>query len=260
MKRLAAVVAILMVSAACGSCAAAKPQVKIGEPVPIPKPSQPAQPDPMLPLLLDLLGGQEKVKLEVDYDPNANHKIGMVRFDKGVSEASAKELVEWIDAANSEKLEGLVIEFDTPGGSVDAGKKISKAIEGSKIPIYCLVDGDAASMGFYILQSCPVRLMTQRSVLMAHDPSMRGGGGQSQDMQNAADALKALSDAMAQHYCHRLKMSLKSCRAKFDHGLEWWMGWKEALEVGAVDKIAPPVQDVLYWLRRDNVIPAASLD
>ena len=224
-----------------------------------PKPVEapPAAPEsaPNVDLLALLMGPQ--VHLKADLDLDAPHKIGVVVFDVPVSDASADQLVALIEAADVRGLEGMVIEMNTPGGSVDAGRLIARAIETAHTPIYCIVDGDAASMGIYILQSCPQRLMTKRSMLMAHDPSLRAQG-QEQDMLDAANMLKATGDALAEHVCSRMKMSFKECRAKFN-GKEWWFGYDEALLVGAIDRVSPLPNQVVDSLQFRNMLPPAIL-
>lgn len=243
---LVSILSLSLFITACGGCASTPEVVKIERTAaPASKPSISLQ---------DILSGPP-VKLDVDYDPEAPHKVGLVRFDKGVNNASAEALIAWIAAADRDGLEALVIEIDSPGGSVDAGNRIIKKIENAKTPIYCLVDGDAASMALAILQSCPNRLMTKRSVLMAHNPSVGMDGGQEQDMDNARELLQALSAALAEQYCHRLTISLDACRAKFDQKGEWWFGYSEALKVGAIDSVSPPAKGLLAALRADMELP-----
>lgn len=204
---------------------------------------------------LDLLALLEPpVQLDVDFDPSTPKKVGRVRFDVGVSEASARELIAWIEAAQEEGLDALVIDINTPGGSVMAGQRIGKAIEESRVPVYCISDGMAASMGFYIMQSCEHRLMTKRTMLMAHGPSMMTQGNVD-NLKNDAKMLQVMAAAMAEHECSRMKISTKECMANFEGSKEWWMGWEEALKVGAIDGIATSVKDVVELLRQGKDIP-----
>jgi ATP-dependent Clp protease, protease subunit len=218
-------------------------------------PQEPAPPGPS-PELLELLMGPQ-IHLKADLDLDAPHKIGHVVFDVPVSDASADRLIALIEGADQRKLEGLVIEINTPGGSVESGRLISRAIESAVTPIYCLVDGDAASMGMYILQSCPQRLMTKRSMLMAHNPSA-GVQGQEQDFLNVAAMLKATGDALGEHVCHRMLLEPKDCRSRFD-GKEWWLGYDEALKVGAIDRVSPISNVAVESLRLRNMLPPAIL-
>lgn len=195
--------------------------------------------------------GEPDVELDIDFDPNTKHKVGRVRFDVPVTAASADELIAWIVAAKPAKLDAVVIDMNTPGGSVTAGQRLAKVIEESPVPIYCVADGMAASMGMYLLQSCHVRLMTKRTVLMAHGPSVGGFmAGKEQDFKNIAQMLKATEEALASHICKNIKLPEAECRAKFSGNNEWWLGAKEAKTVGAVDEVVADVQGLVNDLRK----------
>lgn len=193
--------------------------------------------------------------LGVEFDPNAKHRVARIVFDVEVSQESASELAGWIDAANEQGIETLVVEFNTPGGDVEAGMRLGKVIEESKTRIVCITDGMAASMGIYLMQSCHDRMMTGRSMLMAHAPSMGGGGGNAESFGNAGELLRVLEGALAYHVCHRMTIPAEDCKAKFAGSLEWWIGADEALAVGAVDAIAKSVPAVVQALRKTGNLP-----
>lgn len=129
----------------------------------------------------------------------------------------------------------VVIEINSPGGSIFEALRMQKAIERHDMPVLCVVDGMAASAAFVTLQSCDMRLMTDRSVLMAHAASVRGVGGQSQELDNAARALNAIDRGMALHCAKRLDMSPDDYAKRTTGGLEWWLGLEDALKFKAVD-------------------------
>lgn len=147
-----------------------------------------------------------------------------------------------------------VLELNTPGGGVAVGFELAKAIENAAVPVVCVVDGRAASMGFYILQACPLRVMTRRSVLMTHEPSIGNTtmGGPANDWKALADALAALREAMAWYCNRRLTTTLEEYHARTDGGLAWWFTYTDAKKFGAVDVIVDTMQEVLKELR-DNL-------
>ena len=205
--------------------------------------------------LLKLLLGPAPVKLKTDYDPDAPFKVGRVDFDQPVNDQSVDGLIDLLGQAATIGMDSVVVVIDTPGGSVYAGRRLSKVIEESPVKVYCLVDGEADSMGIYLLQSCQSRLMTKRSMLMAHDPSVRGGGGQSTELGNMALRMKTMAEAMAVHICHRSTLTFAECRERFDHGKEWWIGWEEAKSVSMVDLVSALPNDVVRQLRQTNTVP-----
>jgi ATP-dependent Clp protease protease subunit len=167
------------------------------------------------------------------------------RFSDEVNERSTGKAIKWIAAANKAGANELLIEINTPGGSVPDGFELAKAIEDSEAPVTCIVDGEAASMGFYITQSCQKRVMTKRSSLMAHEPAIGGNFyGTPNQWQAIANWLAASREALAEHCQHRLKISMAEYRKRTDGGLMWWINYKEAVKVGAVDEIVDSVKNL----------------
>ncbi len=129
----------------------------------------------------------------------------------------------------------VVVEINSPGGSVYAALEIQKAIERHGAPVVCVVDGMAASAAFVTLQSCHIRAMSPRSVLMAHHASLSGVSGQSQEMQNAADLLRAIDEAMIRHCAKRMGMGLPEFEAHVSGGREWWLALDASKVYNAID-------------------------
>lgn len=208
---------------------------------------EPAAPAPALGVdALTLLLAPPKVELKRSFYP-VPHATGVVVFDKVVTSESADALIAAIESAQG-MMESLIIEIDSPGGSVMAGRRIIRAIEDSSVNIYCIVEGEGDSMAMAILQACPFRAMSQRSRLMAHEPAVSGAGGNSGDLANDSKSLQTLSKALAEGICHRMKISRAACMYKFSDGREWWLDWEEAKAVGAVDKVYPRARDMLNEL------------
>lgn len=172
------------------------------------------------------------------------------RLSDTINDESVELAAAWIQSANKVKSSVFVLELNTPGGSVGAGFELVKEIENAEIPMVCMVDGRAASMGFYILQSCPMRVMTRRSTLMTHEPSISTPmGGPANDWRAMSDALAALREAMAWYCNRRLTTTLEEYHARTDGGLAWWFTWIDAKRFGAVDVVVDTVAEVLQELR-----------
>lgn len=234
MRQLIALVVLALI------CACAPAEVHVAQSA---EPAQQSQQS-----LMDLL--KPSLSLKVDFDPDSTYAVGRVLFDVPVDGNSAPVLIRWIEQADAEGLDALVLELNSPGGIVTHGQKIARAIEDTKLPIYCVVDGNAHSMAMYILQSCDVRMMTKRSTLMAHPPHLKGGGT-ADELRDQARSLRAIGAALAEHVCHRmspLALSNKACLAKFDNEV-WWLTWREAMKVGAVDRVALSPASVTAHLR-----------
>lgn len=159
-----------------------------------------------------------------------------------VTSASASTLATQIikAAENGERI--VFIHIDSPGGSVYAGQALAKVMETSPLEIICRVDGMAASMAFAILQSCDTRLMTDRSTLMAHEPSLRLSGPATKNtLKQYYEELVVLGEALGRHMSRRLNITHEEFMRRID-GKDWFMDAKTALEVGAVDGVVPAVE------------------
>jgi len=171
-----------------------------------------------------------------------------INFTGDVNASTVATAIGHIRLADTLKSKAIVFEINSNGGSIPSGLLLSKQMERSKIPIFCVVDGGAYSMGFYLLQSCHYRMMTKRSSLMMHQASLSGTiyGGEDK-FDDYADSLRAINDAMIEHIAQRLNMTAVQLREKIRR--EWWMSWKEATKVHAIDCTSTSVQSVIDALK-----------
>lgn len=133
--------------------------------------------------------------------------------------------------------------IDSPGGEVFSGLefiKFMERLEKQGVRTHCVVDGMAASMGFVILQACSSRLMTTRSVLMAHEPSMTTRGT-AKEIEESVKLLKVVAEMLVMYATSKLHITPAEYRERVD-GKDWWMPWNEALEVGAIEGFVHPSQ------------------
>lgn len=168
-----------------------------------------------------------------------------------INDDTAKAIIGAIKESEDAGAANIVIEINTPGGEVDAGYDIIKAIEETEAFVTCVVDTEAESMGFAILQSCDRRYMTKRSKLMAHEPSLTTVfGGQPNEWQARADSMAAEREALAEQCCRRLKVSMEEYRKRTDGGQMWFMNWRDAVKFGAVDGVVMNAKSVARQLAR----------
>lgn len=146
----------------------------------------------------------------------------------------------------------VVIEINTPGGRTDIGFFIAKTIEDCGKPTICIVDGFAQSYGFYLLQSCTVRVMTTRSFLMMHESHYTNitiGVATKHELQRYADSLKALDDATSVHYANRMGMPVEQIRERISNR-DWYFSADDALKYHAVDFVFKSVQESVKTLEK----------
>ncbi len=203
----------------------------------------PGKAEPNWSFLFDEPKKDEPVVVECQSKNGVDKCVPKYRFSEEVSAESSKKVIKWIEAANKAHADELLIEINTPGGSVPDGFELARAIEESDAPVTCVADGNAESMGFYLLQACDHRAMTKRSKLMAHEPALGGGfSGQPNQWQGIANMMKAEADALAEHCQHRLKISLKEYHEKVDGSKMWFLTHNEAMKVAAVDEVVVSVR------------------
>jgi len=95
---------------------------------------------------------------------------------------------------------------------------------------------------------------------MFHEPSVSGEmRGTPNQWQAIADMLKAEREAIAEHCQRRLKISMAEYRAKTDGGLMYFVGWKEALKIGAVDEVVVSVKRLHERMLHSNKVTPKQL-
>lgn len=167
-----------------------------------------------------------------------------LRLMSEISDESVTPIIDGIENAPHGKEDAVVIEINSPGGEVDPGFKLVKAIEAYPSKVLCIVDGEADSMASYVFVSCDVRAMTKRSILMIHQPGM-GGQGQVNDLMNAADWLAASGRAASEHYAlHMHGITAAELATRTAGGRELWLDWHDAKKYGAVDIVVDKVGDL----------------
>ena len=135
---------------------------------------------------------------------NAGTSVRLVRFETDINPASARRVVAAIEAADAAGDALLLIELDTPGGSVDATETLVKKILAAKTPIAVWVGPSgarAASGGFYLLIAADVAAMAPGTRTGA--ASVVFGMGQSAEsdvlLKKATSDLAALARSIAEH-------------------------------------------------------------
>lgn len=146
----------------------------------------------------------------------------------------------------------ILVTINSGGGDVDSGFVYTKLIEGSPLPVVCLVDKEAQSMAFYILQSCDYRLMTKRAMVMTHSPRYSEELPMSlppdvQLMLN--EQLAASTYGMIEQIAGRMGLTHEelAMRIAQSGSGQWIMTWHEAFDNNAVDAVVKNGREAEEW-------------
>lgn len=138
----------------------------------------------------------------------------------------------------------IIVDISSGGGDTSAGAYMSLFILQSTIPITCVVRTYAASAAFVVFQTCPTRIMEDGAQLMIHEASYAVEASDMFAEMARQDELVEFNVNMAAVACIRIKMTVEECHDKFRGG-DWWMGAKEAQDIGATDKVVVSALTVL---------------
>ncbi len=154
-------------------------------------------------------------------------------FNAEVDETSVEATVAWLDRNPGP----VVIVINSPGGSVFAGLELAHVIQ-TRGEVTCRVDGMAASMALYLLESCERREMTPSSFLLGHEAS-GAVRGQPDELERGFRFLKLLSHCLAVFITQRTHVSIADYEAATAHGGEYLLSASDALKAGFIDAISP---------------------
>jgi ATP-dependent protease ClpP protease subunit len=181
------------------------------------------------------------------YDPTAEgRRVAVLRLTGELEPPQATAVETAI--SRTAGADAIVVEIDSPGGSVLAARTIALAILDAPAPVTCVVTHLAASAAFLILQTCRLRVMVYDAQLMLHEAySAKQPQSVTEAIEQALD-LAEINAKLAAVSCGRMNISLDQCRGNID-GQDWWMGAQDAQEVGAIDMVVPSAQFVEEALR-----------
>lgn len=143
------------------------------------------------------------------------------------------------------------IHFNSPGGHVDEGVAMAKAISDHKAGVTTYIDSLAASIASYIFQKGDRRVITSEAAYMIHRP-MTLVGGNSNHLRAAADTLDKYEARIAKTYSDRSNKSPEEIAALL--AAETYYFGNEIIDSGFADEIEesmatvqPAMQELDKW-------------
>lgn len=138
--------------------------------------------------------------------------------------------------ANNPAGEDLVLEINSPGGSVFAGSEMYSILRACSIPTRAEIQSLAASAASYLCLGCDSVAISPVAQMMMHLPSTCTSGDRTEH-QRSIGMLDATREAILNAY--ELKAKGKTERAELRRMMssETWLSAQDALDHGLVDEI-----------------------
>jgi ATP-dependent Clp protease protease subunit len=154
-----------------------------------------------------------------------------------VDDKSAKDIASrllYLDAIDQGK--EITFYINSPGGIVTSGMVVYDIMQMIKSPVATVCMGMAASMGSLLLSGGKrgKRYIFPHGEVMIHQPS-GGGQGTSADLEIMAEQIRKVKEESAKILADNCGQPIEKIMADFDR--DHWMGAKESMEYGIVDKI-----------------------
>lgn len=172
--------------------------------------------------------------------------VDVIRLEGDIDDDMAKAFEEQLDANVKAGQKTIFVQIDSVGGSVTAGMQMVKIIERTSAKVACLVDREADSMAFSMLQACDARFITARGMMMAHQLARGMEPATVREMLNAAESLRVDNEALARFVIAKSHMTLADYVEHVADGKEFYMTADEAKKFGFVDRVVKSEKEA--WL------------
>ena len=153
----------------------------------------------------------------------------------------------------------IVININSPGGSVFTGQQIASYIKSSKIYTECHIGALCASIATVIACACDKVIMPSNSLWMSHSP-ISGQGGNAHDLRKMADFLDKIEETILNIYedkCggKKTRDELRAITTGEDNdGQGTWLDAYECLEIGFIDEVSHSLAIAAKYTGPSNVI------
>ena len=165
------------------------------------------------------------------------------RVEDTIQPASQRFIERALATAEARGAALVVMELDTPGGLLDATRKITTAVSGCDVPVAVYVapaGARAASAGFFILLAADVAAMAPGTNTGAAHPVGGQGENLPEDVRDkATEDATAMIQAFAEQRQRNVELAIAAVRESASYTAE------EALKTGLVDLMADDLDDLI---------------
>ncbi len=204
-----------------------------------------------------LTGAQALSPLQVAGQAREERVIYVLRFSGAVTPVLGQYINDGIQAAQETGAEALILELDTPGGSVEVTKRIVQEMLASSVPIVVYVSppgAHAGSAGTFITLAAHVAAMAPGTSIGAASPV--GSGGED------------IGETLEQKVKNILAADIRNLASRRgEKAVEWAVAAvqeaaaataEEALELGVIDFVATDLEDLLEQMDGFTVVVQGS--
>ena len=175
--------------------------------------------------------------------------VGLIKVKGAIGPATASYIARAIDVASERGDACLIIELDTPGGSLESTKDIVQKFYASPIPtvVYVYPDGAwAGSAGCFITLAANVAAMAPGTSIGAAHPVSIGAGGEEKVSDVMKEKLEQISGSYIEGIAKRRGRNAEWARSSVVESKA--IDADKALELKVVDLLAKDLPDLLNQL------------
>ncbi len=168
-------------------------------------------------------------------------------IDRAITPAMAEYLDRGIRTAEARGATALIVELDTPGGSIDSMNRMVESIRASQVPVIVYVSprgAMAASAGTVITLAGHAAAMAPETAIGAASPV--GGGGENLATTEETKQKEILKATIRSLAANRPPGAVSLAEATIEEAKA--VSAEEALQAGMVDVIASDIPDLLRQL------------
>jgi membrane-bound serine protease (ClpP class) len=175
--------------------------------------------------------------------------VGLIKVKGAIGPATASYISRAIDVASERGDACLIIELDTPGGSLESTKDIVQNFYASTVPtvVYVYPDGAwAGSAGCFITLAANVAAMAPGTSIGAAHPVSIGAGGEEKVSDVMKEKLEQISGSYIEGIAKRRGRNAEWARSSVVESKA--IDADKALELKVVDLLAKDLPDLLSQL------------
>ena len=178
------------------------------------------------------------MKKREDYSPQYSLRRNTINIFETITEETSERVISQIQYLEDIGVEEIIIQINSPGGSVSAGLAIYDTMNYCKARIITIGIGMVASMAAFLLSagSRGYRRATKNCEILIHQP-LGGASGQASDIIIAAEHIKKTRDKLNCILAENTGKPIETIERDTDR--DYIMSAEEAKQYGLIDTVIP---------------------